>query len=131
VRDDRHYRRKDKREEHMRSRVLLRLWSISFPWKEKDWFKGSELLLLEPAHPGIPYLIWGYPSCIWFCCPRIPAQIVSSFATGNLICTQQLDTILFRALALVSRDIPCGRRNSAQILSFLLHGVSHMVFSAD
>jgi hypothetical protein len=82
-----------------------------FSLKRKRLVQGFRALATWNLH------IQGYPSCIWFCCPRIPAQIVSSFATGNLICTRQLDTILFHALALVSRDILCGRRNSAQIFA--------------
>jgi hypothetical protein len=56
VRDDRHYRRKNKREEHMRS-----IDQSVFLQKKKIGSRVQSYCYLEPAHPGIPCLIWGYP----------------------------------------------------------------------
>jgi hypothetical protein len=49
VRDDRHYRRKNKREEHMRS-----IDRSVFLEKKKIGSRVQSSCYLEPAHPGIP-----------------------------------------------------------------------------
>jgi hypothetical protein len=56
VRDDRHYRRKNKREEHIRS-----IDQSVFLEKKKIGSRVQSSCYLEPAHPGIPCLIQGYP----------------------------------------------------------------------
>jgi hypothetical protein len=49
VRDDRHYRRKNKREEHIRS-----IDQSVFLEKKKIGSRVQSSCYLEPAHPGIP-----------------------------------------------------------------------------